>query len=40
MQRGVRSGRIGSTPAELLNSLKADKALNEQVTKLVGYEPQ
>ncbi|MDM0116308.1 tripartite tricarboxylate transporter substrate binding protein [Variovorax sp. J22R133] len=31
---------IGSTPAELLSAVKADKALYEQVTKQVGYVPQ
>jgi tripartite-type tricarboxylate transporter receptor subunit TctC len=31
---------IGSTPEELMNSVKADKALYEQVSRQVGYVPQ
>lgn len=31
---------IGSTPAELLSAIQADKALYAQITKQVGYVPQ
>ena len=39
-REATQSDPIGSTPAELLKVVEADKALYERVAKRVGYQPQ